>query len=78
MRVPLEILRIILAYFDHDDEYMANDYRHEEYLASDDRKAWLVDYYAKNALRRRRWLADSYAKLAMRLVSRRLMRSSVG
>jgi hypothetical protein len=60
MRVSLEILRLILAYFDH----------HEVYVASDYRETWLAGFYAKNALRRKKWLADSHAKLTLRLVSR--------
>jgi hypothetical protein len=49
MRVSLEIFRLILAYFDH----------HEVYVASDYRKTWLAGFYAKNALRRKTWLADA-------------------
>jgi hypothetical protein len=71
MRVPLEILRLILAYFDHHKDYLASDYCHAEYIASDDRKKWLADLHAKRALLHKRWLADLCAKLALRLVSRK-------
>jgi hypothetical protein len=58
MRVPLEILRVILAYFDHEEDYLASDYWHAEYIACGDRKKWLADLHAKRALLHKRWLAD--------------------
>jgi hypothetical protein len=41
MRVPLEILRLILAYFD----------RRQAYIANFNREAWLADLHDKLALR---------------------------